>query len=222
MFSNRRSIAICSVLVLSFAWGCGSKTEAGTRTREVGASKSKEGWQEVKTSGFSISVPDDWTPIDLAATDLETVIAAAAKANPGVAASSSQIKQMAASGTFKLFVMGDQDPSGLFTENLNVVAVSVPAEPPLDDLDKAFRAELAPLVVPGTSPESTRVSLPAGTAIRMSSRIGIGGSSGPVASLGYMIPSGKTIYTVTFSCLEKRAEAMAGIAEEIMATFRPG
>ncbi len=231
-------ILLLSMLIASLALaGCAKKEEAGgSASGSTPSSTSKpdapegsgtasttpnDGWKEVKSAGFSLHVPSDWTPLDLTASNLEAIIDEAAKANEGVKMQAAQFKQIAASGMVKLMVYGTVDPAGPFAENLNVVVMPAPQVPTSDQMVEEYKKQITPMAVPGSSQTGGPHKIPAGEAVKMRSELAMAsGKATSVASLAYMVPTGGKMYTVTFSCLPGRAAEMEKLADEVMQTLK--
>lgn len=210
-----------TVLVLAGAACKGAATvEKGTPEKQVEASTGKPGWETVTTSGFSVSVPEAWTPIDLSAENLDKILEEAGNQNAAFKATMPQVKQMAASGAVKLLVLAEADPNGVFAENMNVVRVEAQGEPTQAILETSYRQEMEGMKAPGSAIEGEHIDLPVGKAIRMQTSLQFQAANEPVHSLAYMFWRGRDVYTVTFSSLTSRADAMAKTAVEIMQTFK--
>jgi hypothetical protein len=169
-----------------------------------GASLATTGRIAFPDKGFAITLPEGWTRIDLAAGDLEALIAAAGASNPALAeAYSGQIKAMLAAGLV-LFALGPDPTAGT---NLNVLAVPNFGVS-LDLLEQASLAQLK--TVAQGDIESERVTLPAGEALHM--RYAVAAQGVPTAPTvdQYIVVTGDSqlIVSVTNSA-SGEAEAIA-------------
>lgn len=223
---------ICLAFSLALvAAGCGDK-KGETDTTPSSASKEatpaengppplKDGWKEIKAAGFQLAVPDDWTPVDLTAENIDKMIDEAAKANEGVRMQAAQFKQLATNGMVKLMVFGQVDPTGPFAENLNVVVTDSPTTPTADQLAEAYKSQITPMATAGTTPSGGPNKLPVADGVKMKSDLALGsGGTKSVASLAFMFAKGGKMYTVTFSSLPGRAAEIEKLADEIMQSFR--
>jgi hypothetical protein len=169
-----------------------------------GASLATTGRIAFPDKGFAITLPDGWTRIDLAAGDLESLIAAAGASNPALAeAYSGQIKAMLASGLV-LFALG---PDPMVGTNLNVLAVPNFGVS-LDLLEQASLAQLK--AVAQGDIDSERITLPAGEALHL--RYAVAAQGVPTAPTvdQYIVVAGDSqlIVSVTNSA-SGEAEAIA-------------
>jgi len=216
--------------------GCGKKEEAAPSTERSTSGKSatntpapapsagpKDGWKEVKSAGFSLHVPNDWTPVDLTSANLDAIIDEASKQNEGAKMAAAQFKQIAAAGMVKLMIYGKVDPAGPFAENMNVVVMPANAVPTADQMVEAYKAQIKPLSAPGTDQTGGPHSMPAGDGVKMHSELAMAsGNAKSVASLAYMLPKDGKMFTITFSSLPGRAADMEKLADEIMQSFKVG
>jgi hypothetical protein len=169
-----------------------------------GASLATTGRIAFPDKGFAITLPDGWTRIDLAAGDLESLIAAAGASNPALAeAYSGQIKAMLASGLV-LFALG---PDPMVGTNLNVLAVPNFGVS-MDLLEQASLAQLK--AVAQGDIDSERITLPAGEALHL--RYAVAAQGVPTAPTvdQYIVVAGDSqlIVSVTNSA-SGEAEAIA-------------
>lgn len=231
-----RSLLLLAFVVAALAAGCGPKPESApadsssdskesarkeTQKPSGESSALKEGWTEVKASGFQVNVPPKWKAIDLTSSDLSAMIDAASKENEGVRMSASQFKTLAAQGMVKLMVFGEVDPAGPFAENMNVVVTDAPPSITSDMMVEGYKAQMKSMAVPGTDPSGAAYSLPAGEGAKLKTEISMSsGNAKSVSSLAYMVAKGGKLYTITFSSLPGRAAEIEKLADEVMQTLR--
>jgi len=209
-------LVLPAILVCS---ACQKQEPKGTAPNQVAASAAKPGWKEIKSAGFSLSVPPDWQPIDLTSGDLEKLISAAAESNPGVKNSEATIRAAAASGAIKMMAFGELSDG--FAENVNVVVLDQPTTLTPEQMREAFEREITPMLVSGSKTTSEKVSLPAGEGYRMHSQLSMGPGK-TLSSHAYIFSKDKKSFTITFTTTPAKKDKMTKLSGEIMQTFRIG
>jgi hypothetical protein len=228
--SGRRvSAGLCATLLSIALLGCGGATatiapETPSPSPSVaatpapsatpvasptsGASLATTGRIAFPDKGFAITLPEGWKRIDLAAGDLEALIAAAGASNASLAeAYSGQIKAMLAAGLV-LFALGPDPMAGT---NLNILAVPNFGVS-LDLLEQASVAQLK--AVAQGNIDSKRVALPAGEALHMRYEVAAQGVPTAPTVDQYIVIAGNSqlIISVTNSA-SGEAEAIANSLE---------
>ncbi|HRK21013.1 MAG TPA: hypothetical protein PLX06_04365 [Fimbriimonadaceae bacterium] len=223
-FGQSTLLGITCLAVLLSTAACGEKKAAeGTAPKTEAASTVKEGWTEIASSGFKVSLPKGWNAIDLTAGDLDKVMDAAMAASPGAKSMEAQIRAAASSGMIKVMALHPKDGETDFVENMNVVVTDLPSGVTLKQIEEAYRSQVGAMSVPGSEIKGDPVDLPVGKAMRMQTKLNMqSGANKYVASLAYMFAEGGKSYTVTFSSKPDRETAIIAEADEIMSTFKIG
>jgi hypothetical protein len=213
-----RSLKYIAVLPLAvLALGCGPKSDSPGVDGKVSSSSSgpKAGWKlaESKGAGVSFEVPETWQTIDFTAGDFSKLLDDMSKGNPNMARMVPQLKSLAASGKFKMFVVDKAEvDKGQFATNANVILEDKPAGATPDQLMEANKAMIKQMAK-GVEPSVTKTTLPGGEAYLMESSLEFPSPAGgtyKTYSAAYMFFRGDKIATITFTGLKDReAEAKA-------------
>lgn len=209
---------ICSFF-LSMLAGCQPQVDKPNIPNDVvapkGTAQQIAGGVHVTASNFSFDVPKGWKTIDMTSKGLESALAEVAK-DPKSAAVVPQVRQMAASGAYKVFVFGPTTNG--FGQNINVIQLDQPRDVTVDDIREADKKELASV---SDSPASfDTIKLPAGDTLHYVAELRMKTAKGDgITAIGYAIPRGKSVTTITFTCLSKDAKDMDKVASSAMNSF---
>jgi hypothetical protein len=214
----RRSSILLGLLCLVLSTGCGQGADkVATAPRTESALPS--GWKKISTSGFSIAFPPDWKAIDLTAAQLDKGGDASMGNDPKMAQMRQMVKQMAASGAFKIFVFDEKKIGTAFANNCNVNVTPVPAGMTLEQAAEATKTQIAPMLVPGTEMQIDYVDLKAGHAGRFRSQLKMAAPLNAISSTAYAFVKGPQMTVVTFSSTKADEAEVSKMAEKVMETF---
>lgn len=217
---------VVAVSCLALAIGCGEKSESGFDGKlSSSASVSNAGWQmaESKGSGISLEVPPSWQILDLTAEDFSKVIDAMTRENPNMAAMAPQVKGLAASGKFKMFVFdNDEAKQGTFASNVNVLVEDMPPGATPAQIMEGVKAGMKQLTV-GGEPKYSDVSLPAGEAHQFEGSMEFPAPNGGkyvTYTSGYMFFRGDKVITITFTSLKDKEETARPLFKKMAETIK--
>ncbi len=210
--------AVFVIVVALTVIGCNqaaNNTRVGDAPRTETASPS--GWKEIKTSGFAISFPSDWTAIDLAAKDVKKAVNDAFGKDPANAAISSQVDQVLQNHSIKLMVFSPKNSEPGFRPNCNVIILDAPAGIKFDDIVAQNVAQLKTMVG-NDDPQLSYVDAPVGKVAKIVYHLKSQTTADPVTT-GYIALKGQTMAVITFATTKNDTE-MDKISDQSVKTFR--
>ncbi len=175
-------------------------SDAGTDTGSGG--QLEAGWTryEKAEDGFAIALPPGWQQMDLDPETVKESMQTMMKDNPQMAeALSEQAQSMAASGVkFWGFDMADLSDDSPGLTNVNVLVSDVPKEVTLDQYEQVNAQQLEQMA---TDVKHERVNLPAGEAIKFTSKLTTNTETGSIeqALTQYALLKDGTSYVITFT-----------------------
>lgn len=186
-----------------------AQTATTAPTATPGASLATTGRIEIAEKGFAVTLPDGWTRIDLAAGDLEAIMAAAGAADPALAgAYSAQIQAMLAGGLV-LFALGPDPAAGTTLTVLELPSGGLS----LDLFEQVMTPQLEAQADGAIKAE--RVTLPAGEAIHFTYTLPAGTAPVPVSVDQYIVLTGASALVITVSGAQGDAGTIAGSFETL-------
>ena len=130
-----------------------------------------------------------------------------------------QVKQLAASGLFKLFVFEEAAVGTGFGTNCNVTMMDAPAGMTPEKAAAQSVTQLEPMLVPGTKATTEAVTFSGGSATKMSSQLKTASPAAPkVHSIAYLMADKGHLYGITFSCAPADFDRIGKLAEQVMET----
>ena len=211
------------------ASSAGSDASNGAATTGAGSADSTtagtlppapEGFTVVdrRADGFAIALPPGWESFDLTEADVDAIVAAAAQANPNLRSGiADAVKQLVQQGG--LLYASDTSNPGKFLTNVNLIKVTG-VESDLNLLQEQAQSQLT--AAGATNVSSTRVSLPAGEAVRTTYTVPVTLADGTpieVAGLQVYVVADSNLYVLTFST--DQPEKYSSTFDQIIATFAP-
>lgn len=199
----------------SLAWGCGPQTEkVAPKAAESTSASMPAGWKQISVENIELGLPKDWQVADLIRADLAKMLGELKFGASGEALKG-QIRQMAASGIFKLFAFGPKNDAG-FQENVNVNVMPVPNE----SLEEGKNSILTQMKAVAKTADAQIISDPKG--ILVTAEMQAQSPSGPIsyATRGYVLVKDGKAYTFTFSSSMAGKAAMAAFADKAAKTIR--
>jgi hypothetical protein len=126
---RRPGYFLIAIALFALVSGCNKKPaeEVKTTTKALPA-----GWSKVSNAkaGMSLSVPPGWKAFDLSSADIGKMLDELGKTDQNMARMGAQVKQLAASGLYKMFVI-HSEASGdkvQFADNINIVSQDAPGK----------------------------------------------------------------------------------------------
>ena len=199
----RRASLLVLLLVLAACGGGSDSTDESFSKRDDGAFTV----YELSDPGFSLGVPKSWTTITRDELRETGAVERFTRDNPAVAPMLEGVLQP--DSPMKFVALAPSADQG-FVTNVNVVVQDVPDDMELQDLERSSAQELEALgVVSGL--ETSTVSLPAGSAVKLSYRMQLryGTATRNVATLQYAFLHNGRSYVVTYSTVPALASGYA-------------
>ena len=207
---SRVFIALLVLVALAACGGGDDEPDAG-EPQQTGKAEGFAAY-EVPSSGFMISVPEEWK-----ATSIDEVIdeGALEELRAEDSALADQVERFAQPGSPVKFVGLDPDVQDDFATNVNVYVEETPAGV---TRDQYFDASVGQITEALGAPEQEPVTLPAGQALRLTYEQEIG--SGPqLALLQYLLFENETGYVITYTTLPDRSAEYAETFEASAQSF---
>ena len=209
-------LVIPALLAFTACGGGGDEADGAYSKREVGDLTV----YELAEPHISLGVPKSWTAITRDELEETGALDRFAKDNPAVATTLRGV--LRPDSPLKFFALDPAVEQG-FVTNVNVVVQDVPDDMELHDLARSTAQELAGLGVV-RDVKTTRVSLPAGPALRITYEMDVryGNVTRAVATLQYAMLEDGSSYVITYSTLPAFAAQYASEFEASARSFRPG
>jgi hypothetical protein len=219
-----RTFTLTALIALVVLVGCGKGSDPNGTITETTRKETTlpSGWKEIATSGIALAFPPGWNALDLTQSTMDKSADAMFGKDPKYESMRAQIKSLAASGVFKVFVFEDATVGkGGFANNCNVTKIEAPAGMTPATAAEQTKSQLAAMVAPGTEVKTETVTLKAGTAAKVTSQLKTASPTmPPVRSLAYLLVHGGQLYAITFSCGPADEDKVRTMAEQVMDTFR--
>lgn len=190
-------------------------------TSASAAAETPADWKrfEVAGEGFTVNLPPEWEQVDMNSSDISKsvgdILARTGNINENL---QSQVESMAASGVkFFGFDVSESGTTNGITTNINVIKQSIGAKVPLDAIEQANLQQIKD-VLKVENIESTRVSLPAGEAIKLvySPEMQVSADQKIQTALTqYIIVADTDMYVVSMTAAPEKAETYAPVFEQI-------
>jgi hypothetical protein len=190
-------------------------------------SDDENGWlrYELTDAGFAISLPPEWTPLDMNAETVDEMLSAAGENNPALDQfmSATAVRSMAAAGIkfMALDTSVDSLSSNMVT-NLNLLQSDLPFEISLDTYVEVNIEQIQEIMDISSEVSHERVEL-GGREAEFITYVAVlndvYGQSQSTVFYQYLMLEGSTQYVLTFTNLEEFDEANVPIFAEIAQSF---
>lgn len=197
-----------------------AKTSDGGEAKPAASNEPAEGWKRItsKSGGFTIDVPEAWSPVDSENPEFKAFMDKLQKSNPGMAAS------LSSQDNFELFVMDISDGSADdgFSDNINCIMQAGGPEKITDAVLESAGKEVVKQM-PSKVPFTTEIIDLAGTrALRYKGTMTMNNPNGGEIStdiLGTILVHNKQVFTFTISCGKGQQAGKMADFEKMMASL---
>ncbi|HVL38658.1 MAG TPA: hypothetical protein VM328_04625 [Fimbriimonadaceae bacterium] len=177
------------------AFGCRSSAPEP----RTSAPAPEAGWTDHRAGSVSISLPNEWTMIDLTRDDIERILAEVTQKEPQMANLMQMVKMAGDRVQFKLVAMAPKAEGAPGASNVNVVQEKLPGSASLEEV-AAPTLQLLKQTQPGKEILSSEVAIAAGPAMRFEYDTPAA-APGAARTITYLLVRGEAAYSVTFTVL---------------------
>ncbi|HVT11590.1 MAG TPA: hypothetical protein VHE55_04935 [Fimbriimonadaceae bacterium] len=212
-----RPIYFAVALLAVSLFGCRSSQDEAIGKDRVERPSSVPGWKEIKTSGFALSFPGDWSAMDITSNELSKRAEKTYGGNSQFEDKRKAVEAGAKRGDIKLMVRSDAvTPSG--NHSVGDVIVTSSGNQTLDNQAQATVRQLMKTALPGTDVPKVDVDTPAGRFVKIT-HFYLSSKSIPYASFLYLTIKGDKAYVVGFTTSKDSAPEVERIADQSIKTF---
>lgn len=211
-----RAVAPLLIAALLILGGCKKSDPDDPVTSPTAATASKTpGMQEFKLEHLSISVPEDWTTLNLTTGEFDKALNAGTS-DPEREKVAKQVRTLAANKAYKLFAADRKHVSNGFADNVNVLELNAPAGMTFPHIVQVNRAEVAGM---GTIDLDKDESINGQTWHMWTCQVPASQSHVPLTTFLYLTLHDGRMEVVTFAAQRSHAESIRKVADASVGTI---